>query len=352
MKTIEEQLTSALHRRDAELIVNGQLDAIINDDDVVRWAPQQNTHRRRPLLLTVAAVAVLVVGAGGLIWAQRTEPVPSAAAADTSASADPATQLFVLPSNHGDLELSGGEVFATLDEGGMSPAATPMMLVGTEVDGGFTDLVDVRVFDEMPDGFVGVGVSEVATPTGPALVSTDGFPVLAVVQKRGDDWLLLLGASEERDLIDLISRVSIDSSGSPTIESERHVVIEEVSRDETAVDLAQGIYSTSYDVTDPASGITFEVETATAPSAALLGMYTLNPIRSTTVNGTAAWILTRDEESVGGTSVGVAWRASPNRVVAVGAQASLDQVHAMAERLEQVTEEDWLAALPGATITD
>jgi hypothetical protein len=350
MNTIEEQLTDALRRRDAELTVHDELDAIINDDHIIRFTPQRHNRSRRPLLLTAAAAAMLVIGAGGLFWAQRSEPVPPATASQSTASVDPVAQLYVLPTDAEGLELSDGEVFTALDDGALTPSDVPVLLIGTETDDGFSDLVDVRVFDTIPDGFGGDDVTEVDTPTGLAFTGGDGFPFGAVTQQRGDEWLLLSGTSDNQDLIDLLSQLSIDPSGMPSIDSRERVVVDQVGRQESAADTVDGVFSTFYRITDPTSGITFEVETATAPSAALLGTYTQNPIKETTVNGTAAWILTRDDESAGPGNVGVAWRATPNRVIAIGAQAPLDHVQAMAERLQQVTEEDWLAALPEATI--
>lgn len=78
MNTIEEQLTIALRRRDSELTVHDELDAILNDDLIVRSTPQGDTQARRPLLFAVAAVSMVVVGAGGLVWAQRTRDTPTA----------------------------------------------------------------------------------------------------------------------------------------------------------------------------------------------------------------------------------------------------------------------------------
>ena len=124
----------------------------------------------------------------------------------------------------------------------------------------------------------------------------------------------------------------------------RPLVIDTISQDSAAAS-----YSTFYEVTDPASGITFEVETATFPSATILGTYTPNPITATTVNGTAAWILMRGD-SPATTTTGIAWRATPNRVVAIGAQAPREAVQQMAERLRHVSEDEWLDALPGASI--
>jgi hypothetical protein len=90
MSTTEEQLTGALRRRDAELIVHDELDAIIDGDHIIRFAPKRHNRTRRSLLLTAAAAATLVVGAGGLIWAQRAEPI-APAEADSAQSAVPAS---------------------------------------------------------------------------------------------------------------------------------------------------------------------------------------------------------------------------------------------------------------------
>lgn len=304
---------------------------------------------RSRIKLAVAASAIVALGVGGLLIEQR-DRGPAPAAAQYSAPTDPLSQLFVLPTHPQDLELSSGEVFtAPLDESKQSPSDGPVILIGTEVGAGFSDLVDVRVFGAIPDGFSNDQATEVDTATGPALVSIDGYPFGAVAQQRGEDWLLLAGATGNNDLLDLISQITIDPSGTPTLQSDQRVIIDEARSDETSRDSTDGIYSTFYDLTDPATGITFEIETATAPSAALLGTYTSNPITPTTVNGTSAWILTREDETTGDTHTGIVWRATPNRIIAIGAQAPLDDIQAMAERLQQVTEEKWLAALPGAT---
>jgi hypothetical protein len=252
----------------------------------------------------------------------------------------------VLPTGLEGLELTNGESYtARPDENETPPAESSVIVVGTKSDGGFSDLFDARMLDAVPEGFGDSVWTEVDTPTGPALVSTGLVPNYAVAQQRGDGWLLLTGATGDQDLLDVLPLVEIDSSGTPTIQDPQRVVIEEISQDSTLAS-----YSTSYDVKDLATGITFEVETATFPSAIILGTYTPNPITPTTVNGIPAWILNRRDDSTGDLNTGIAWRATPNRIVTVGAQATPDELQAMAERLQQVTEEEWLNALPGASI--
>ena len=69
MNTIEEQLTDALRRRDAELIVRDDLDSILDaDHSVGAWSPSAPPSKR-PTLLGVAAVTAMLIGIAGLMWA-------------------------------------------------------------------------------------------------------------------------------------------------------------------------------------------------------------------------------------------------------------------------------------------
>lgn len=98
MNKTEEQLTSALRRRDADLTVHDELAAVLADDNIVRFTLQRDTTRsRRPFLLMAAAASIVIVGAGGLIWAPRTEPSPPATAdsptdSELSVSQQPANE--------------------------------------------------------------------------------------------------------------------------------------------------------------------------------------------------------------------------------------------------------------------
>ena len=296
--------------------------------------------------LRVAAALLVVVGIGGVIAAQRDTDPPAAAAQYTSAI-DPTAHLFVLPTDPRGLELSSGEASAARPVAGDATLRKRAeVLIGTEVDGGYSDLVDVAVTSALPAGFGVDGSTEIDTPTGPALVAVDRLPFQRLAQQRGGFWLLMTGATGNQDLIDLLPGVSLDESGSLAIHDDRRVVVEELSRDPLATD-----HPTSYDITDPSSGISFYVETAVSPSAIVLGAYTPYTVMSTTVNGTPAWILSRDgDPPEAGTAI--AWRVTPNRIVAISAQAPLDEIRGMAERLQQVSDQEWLASIPGARIQD
>jgi hypothetical protein len=295
------------------------------------------------LWLRVAAVLVVAAGIGGLVVSQRSGETPPAV--QYSQPLDPAAHLYVLPTDPDGLDLANGESYtARPNESTIAPEG-PMIVIGTQSEGGFSDLIVASVLDALPAGFAGSEWIQTDTETGPAFVSTGLVPNSAVAQQRGDRWLMLSGATGDQDLINALSHVEVDLSGTPTIQDGQRVVIEEINHDPN-----RASYSTSYDITDPTSGITYSVETATFPSATILGTYTPNPITLTTVSGTEAWVLTRDDDPAAGTSIGIVWRATPNRVIAIGAAAPVQDVRAMAERLQQVSEDEWRAALPGASI--
>lgn len=67
MNTIEEHLTNAMHRRDAELTVHDELDAILNDDHIVRFTPQPDRQARRPSASTLVRVAAVIVPIAALV---------------------------------------------------------------------------------------------------------------------------------------------------------------------------------------------------------------------------------------------------------------------------------------------
>jgi hypothetical protein len=255
----------------------------------------------------------------------------------------------VLPTDTRELVLENGSAnTARPDQADSQPAMGTGVVLGTEQDGGFSNLVLIRVTSQAPEMIAVGGVDgafEVQTTNGPARVNESWPDVQQVSQQRGDVWLGLTGTEGSDDLIDVLDHVAIDSSGSLTVDAGERAVIDEFSENLTADE-----HSTYYEATDPASGITFVIETATSPSAIALGAYTPNVVTPTTVNGTPAWIMTRDGDPPDGVNTGIVWRATPNRVIAISAHTRSDAVMAMAERLQQVSEAEWLAALPGASI--
>jgi hypothetical protein len=208
MNTIQEQLTSALRRRDAELTVHDEVDAILNDDHLVRFNPQRDPRSRRPILLTVAAASTLAVGAGGLMWAQRTAPPPPATADSPRAT---------LPASFPRLQFPVGE------------SVTEPVLV---VQGDRTITISDRtqgmlrfVWSEAPGVFVVVDTYLLSQEAAMAAIETlqpvedvvwqqrlDAIPALEVVRSSTDRdaiWTLYLGAAIIDDQLDT------SSTGSP-----------------------------------------------------------------------------------------------------------------------------------------
>ncbi len=211
MNTIEEQLTSALHRRDSELTVHDELDAILNDELVVRSTPHGDTRARRPLLLAVAAVSMVVVGAGGLIWAQRARDTPTATSNRPTPGlsvlapsvtpdridaypvinwpAEPIPGVYASHGSHDDDQGWGGTI------GVRSLDGTPTTIIGVHVfPTGFTPFPDATpgrnpgILENLGDG-----ITSLTTTIG-------GFPVVVA----GDDIDVLY------DVVDLVEPTVVD----------------------------------------------------------------------------------------------------------------------------------------------
>ncbi len=83
MNSIKDDLKTALDRRAEAARIDDGLDAILSGEPVVRLTRADALLSRRRGALTAAAAAIAVVGAGGLIWANRTPNEPPATADGT-----------------------------------------------------------------------------------------------------------------------------------------------------------------------------------------------------------------------------------------------------------------------------
>lgn len=84
-------------------------------------------------------------------------------------SVDPEAQLYVLPTDSDSVEFSNGESSTARPDSGDSVAPKgPVIVIGTEADGGFSNLVTVMVLDKLPDAMGNAEWTEVDTPSGPA----------------------------------------------------------------------------------------------------------------------------------------------------------------------------------------
>jgi hypothetical protein len=92
MTNLQEDLTLALQRRAETVTVENQLDAILDDHNIVRFSSNNRHELRRNRGLLVAASVAVLVGAGGLIWATNSRmqpPAPAATPVDISGLPDP-----------------------------------------------------------------------------------------------------------------------------------------------------------------------------------------------------------------------------------------------------------------------
>lgn len=90
MNNIARDLTTALDRRAADVVIEDGLDAILSDTSLVR-ATAPRPAQRRSGLLAVAAATLIAVGGAGLVLAARagdtTSPASATANPDTSVNA-------------------------------------------------------------------------------------------------------------------------------------------------------------------------------------------------------------------------------------------------------------------------
>lgn len=293
--------------------------------------------------LRAAAAMLIVAGIGGLIATQRQTNAPPAA--QYTSAIDPIAHLFVLPEDTQGVVLSGGRGFTARPDAAEGPVQDWVgFVMGTELsDRSFTNLVQVGKLDAIPDSFGVDGTTEIDTPTGPAIVDESFGYRLA--QQRGDSWLLLSAMRGNPTLVDALDQITIGPAGMVTLDDGPMSIIERFQRSSTTVD-----YSTYYEITDASTDTVFVVETATTSSVVALGASSFATARPTSVNGTPAWLATREGDPPEGVNAAVVWRATPNRIIAISAHAQPEVVEAMAVLLQEVSAETWSTALPGAVI--
>jgi hypothetical protein len=88
MTNLQEDLTLALQRRAETVTVENNLDAILDDHNIIRFSNNNGADPRRNRVLLVAASVAVLVGAGGLIWATNARTRPPAASSTAPAPID------------------------------------------------------------------------------------------------------------------------------------------------------------------------------------------------------------------------------------------------------------------------
>jgi hypothetical protein len=99
MTNVQEELTMALERRAEAVAVENRLDAILDHHNIIRFSNDKGADPRRNRLLVIAASVVVVLGVGGLLWADRsrTQP-PASSSAPTPVDTSPDATWVSTPS--------------------------------------------------------------------------------------------------------------------------------------------------------------------------------------------------------------------------------------------------------------
>ncbi len=290
--------------------------------------------RPRMRWLLAAAAAVLVVGVAGLVAATSRTTEPESA---PSASAiDPSGPLLVLPEQRDDLQFSDGWVTEAQPDETAGPPHH-MTVVGVPDGNGFHTL---RVVVSTSGSPVERGDWDtIQTSAGTVYARTELWT--DVVQQRGDRWLRISATDDVGSLIDFLASVETTSDGTHDIDLQ-----ERFERMVGVVETGGSGYSAGYLITD-ATDTTITVETASL-STPLVTAVRADRVEPTRLNGTDAWFLQTPERDAWPASIGVAWQATPNRVVIVSSNdATLGELTKMAERLQTVDQDTWETELPG-----
>lgn len=299
-------------------------------------------HRRRRMLLGVAASCVVMAGVVGLVVTNRPTTAPPVPLNDSVGTVDPPGALFMLPVPLGDYHLSyANRSTAWPDPWAASETFDPNGFLVGVVDGtGFTALRTVSIYDTSP---VDSGDwNPIDTRSGPAFTWTG--PIVAVAQQRNDRWLVVTTPSEQQLAVDLLDVVTVDDQGGLDVNAQALGldVIHRYSTEPAGVGYATYFEATASD------GSAMTVETATESTPLFLVAGVADRIEPIEIDGAQAWIATRADPD--GEWNGLIWSATPRRIVAVSGHTSITEVTRLAHRLEIVSEAAWGQAFPNATI--
>lgn len=288
-------------------------------------------HRNSPRVLIAAVVAI--VGLVGVAWAAN----QSGSSSTAFLAADPPGALFVLPDEAMEYSLTNGsvEVFTVTD------VPEEVVIFGSSDQGVFRELQSASLTTAKP--LVPPRAEWIDVETAVGVAQQSSFDIWTRVTLQLSDWWITVTTGPDRlaEAIRVLEGVTVTTQGSIRVSEDlTGEVIERVTptsgSDQT---------STYADATSKASkGQSIAVETATAPTP-------LNPVAviggelsEAEVQGLPAWRITRDDGAGEGEWNGLAWLASPNRIVAVSGHAPIAEIRLLAESLRPVEEDRWRAA--------
>ena len=313
------------------------LDLMPSGDTAVLIEPANSPRpsRTRQIILAAAAAAIVLAGAAAALRNDSSGLVVAAA------SQDPPGPLYVLPEPLSPDTVRNAWV-AEDSESGIE-LVSEIIIVGVPSGAdAFTDLATIWVGAPRPalDG----DTTSLDLATGPAEVWDDFFTV--VVQDRAGTTIRVMADSDRVSYAStILDSLTIDSAGSASIDTDGAFEVIEAARFE-----AGATYTGTYlDVTSTLTtdGEAITIETATSPSP-LLGAGTLGgQLSATRIKDVDGWTITRNDAD--GEWNGIAWQATPNRIIAVSGHAPLEAIQAVAESLTIASEDEWKTALPNHT---
>ncbi len=320
-------LHDSLQPMAARVPVEDRLDDIISGRTMIR----DGTHSRRPRTLMMAAASLTIaVGAGTLIALRHTDPTdttPTNAPASTAVPVGVPEPLFVLP-----IDLAGGLTGGAIAVGHVS-ADGPISLLGVRDGAGYRDLFTIAVYDHPVDretGIVQPGVewTPISLATGPAQILDGGGPTMTIIQQRGTHWVRVDAGPGEA--VRAMEAAIVTDDGSLAL-----------SADDLTILTTQTVEPTPLVTAQLKTATNIYVETATAVSPFAVNINGSDQLATPiAVRGHAGWQFTNTMPD-GTTTQMLSWMETPDRVVIVYGDSSIDRLLAVAENLIVVDYATW-----------
>jgi hypothetical protein len=298
---------------------------------------------RRRRSIVVAAAALVLIGMVGTALVLR----PDAAPASISVPRDPPGPLFILPRDR-SVPISDGQT-AMLQTDVTSTSSGYGATVGRPVEGGFEDIASI-----MTGGGVDTSRDWVVGQHGGFPTWTFDHDFTVVAQDRGDWWITVQSGADRIDAVfDVLDHVTATAGGEIGLNgASTRVIIDQARVGIGEVESSVAIWTATL---GGAQLPNVFVQTLSMPAPLLLTLGRVERIEPTTIKGVRAWrTFSRGDPALsdsGQTELvsAVQWSYSPNRTVTVGGSTDIGTLERFAATLEQVTAEEWAAALPGFT---
>lgn len=336
-------LDTADHRRlSHHVLVEPVDDRVVDMNPTTEPADGWEPRQRRRVLVGATAGLLVVAGVVGVMAVTRPTPSPAVPLTDPVRTADPNGAFFVLPEPIEDYQLANGYLSTTLQDqnDSVETFARNGVVVGVVDGAGYTDLRSITISETSPIG--NTDVRQVDTSTGPAFISNE--PITMVAQQRGSQWLGIATLADEHLALDMLDVTTVDETNGIAIDMQAAGLV--VLEDHQQRSLSDS-YQTYFEATT-ADGALITVETGTTSSPLLSVASVADRIESTQIDGTGAWIASRDDGD--GEWNALVWRATPNRIVVLSGQTEIAEIRHLAESLQVVEQAKWLQALPSATV--